>query len=79
MSRETGQALTLRILRAEANWDHNAWFDYVDRWMTEDDTEAVEVILAETGQDYSSSYERQGQCWDEFVENMWARYRDDLP
>ena len=74
-----GEALTLRMLHAEESWGHDAWFDYVDRWMTEDDTDAVAVILAETGEDYSASWARQGQCWDEFVENMWAEYRDDLP
>ncbi|MBN2192471.1 MAG: hypothetical protein JW751_06610 [Polyangiaceae bacterium] len=74
-----GQALTLRMLHAEAEWSHDAWFDYVDRWMTEDDTDAVAVILTETGEDYSADWARQGQCWDEFVENMWAQYRTDLP
>jgi hypothetical protein len=29
------QALAARILRAEDEWDHDAFFDYVDRWVDE--------------------------------------------
>jgi len=32
-----GQALALRLLGAEKLWNHDAFFDYVDRWMTEPD------------------------------------------
>jgi hypothetical protein len=70
-----GQALSARLLGAEALWDHDAFFDYVDRWMTEDDADAVVAIEAARGWDFSASWARQGQCWDEFVENMWAGYR----
>ena len=34
-----GEALAARIMHAEKYWDHDAFFSYVDRWMTEDDTE----------------------------------------
>jgi dockerin type I repeat protein len=74
-----GQALALKILHAENVWNHPAFFDYSDRWMTEDDTQHVAVILAETGQDYSASWARQRQCWDPFIEDMWATYRNNLP
>ncbi|MBW8888895.1 MAG: hypothetical protein JF616_14160 [Fibrobacteres bacterium] len=30
-----GQALAAHILRAEDDWDHPAFFDYVDRWVAE--------------------------------------------
>ena len=33
-----GQALAARLMQAEKNWNHEAFFAYVDRWMTEDDT-----------------------------------------
>ena len=70
-----GQALALRILHAEKIWDHDAFFDYVDRWMTEDDTKAIEEIKNARGWDYSASWARQRQCWDPFVEDMWKKYR----
>ena len=74
-----GQALALRILHAEKTWDHDAFFAYVDRWMTEDDTRHIEEIKKAKGYDYSQEWARQRQCWDPFVEDMWARYRNNLP
>ncbi|HDQ73498.1 MAG TPA: hypothetical protein ENN19_15595 [Chloroflexi bacterium] len=74
-----GQALSAHILGVKSAWDHDALFDYADRWMTEDDTEHVAAILAATGQDYSAGWARQQQCWDDFVEEMWAAYRDYQP
>ena len=70
-----GQGLAMRLLQAQDNWNHPAYFDYVDRWMFEDDTEHIAIILAERGWDYSASYGRQGQTWDQFVNQMWATYR----
>ena len=74
-----GQALALRILHAEKTWDHDAFFVYVDRWMTEDDTRHVTEIMKAKGFDYSKDWARQRQCWDPFVEDLWAKYRDRLP
>ena len=74
-----GQALAIRILHAEAIWGHDAFLDYVDRWMTEDDTQHIRQIKEATGADYSAPWLRQRQCWDPFVEQMWARYRSNLP
>jgi hypothetical protein len=65
-------------MHAEKVWDHDAFFAYVDRWMTEDDTEFVKAIKAVYGTDYSGGA-RQRQCWDKFVEEMWAQYRNNLP
>jgi len=73
-----GQALALRILHAEKYWDHPAFFDYVDRWMHEDDGEHVKVIKEAPGNDYTANWARQGQCWDKFVEEMWAEHRKTL-
>ena len=33
----SAQALAMRILKLEKQWNHDAFFDYVDRWMYEDD------------------------------------------
>jgi hypothetical protein len=70
-----GEALAARLLNAEEAWDHPAFFDYVDRWMMEDDSEFVDIIEEQTGVSYHASWARQGQAWDDFVEEMWAAYR----
>jgi hypothetical protein len=35
------EALALRLIKAEQAWDHEAFFDYCDRWMYEDETETA--------------------------------------
>jgi hypothetical protein len=79
-----GEALTIHIMHAENVWNYPAFFDYVDRWMTEDDTQAVAEIKAQSGFDYTANWERQGQTryWLQgefpqytFIDDMWAAYR----
>ena len=79
-----GEALAIHLLKAENVWNYPAFFDYVDRWMTEDDTQAVAEIKAQTGFDYSADWERQGQTryWLQgefpqytFIDDMWSAYR----
>ncbi|HUL16247.1 MAG TPA: Ig-like domain-containing protein [Terriglobales bacterium] len=79
-----GEALVIHILHAESIWNHPAFFDYVDRWMNEDDTQAVAEIKAQTGFDYTADWERQGQTryWLQgevpqytFIDDMWKAYR----
>ena len=79
-----GEALAIHLLGAESTWNHPAFFDYVDRWMTEDDTQAVAQIKAQSGFDYSANWDRQGQTrfWLQgefpqysFIDDMWAAYR----
>ena len=79
-----GEALTVRLMNAENVWNYPAFFDYVDRWMTEDDTQAVAETKAQTGFDYSANWERQGQTeyWLQgefpqysFIDDMWKAYR----
>ena len=77
-----GEALAARILHAEELWNHDAFFDYCDRWMTEDDTEFARIAAAaHPGSEswYTADWARQRQCWDAFVEEMWAAYRTNLP
>jgi hypothetical protein len=80
-----GEALAARMLGAKDTWNHPAFFDYVDRWMTEDDTQAVADIKSQSGFDYSSDWERQGQtaAWLQgefpqysFIDDMWKAYRN---
>lgn len=70
-----GQALAARLMNAEDEWDHYAFFDYVDRWMTEDDTQHLQTILDQTGWNYFGA-PRQRETWDGFVDSMWAEYRN---
>ena len=72
------QALALRLMHAEGAWSHDAFFDYVDRWMHEDDAEFVKAIKEATGQDHDKEWARQGQAWDTFVNEMWAKHRPAL-
>ena len=60
---------------------------YVDRWMTEDDTEAFKIIKEQTkfppypatGLTCSADWARQRQAWDPFVKEMWQKYRNNIP
>jgi hypothetical protein len=79
-----GEALAIHLLHAENVWNYPAFFDYVDRWMTEDDTQAIAEIKAQSGFDYSQDWERQGQTryWLQgefpqysFIDDMWKAYR----
>ena len=69
------QALALRLMHAEKTWNHDAFFDYVDRWMCEDDAAFVKTIKEATGRDHDKEWARQGQAWDAFTNEMWARHR----
>ncbi len=71
-------ALSIRIMRAESIWNHNAFVDYCDRWMTEDDTEHVKILARHAGMNVSSS-QRQRQTWDPWVDAMYKKYRNNLP
>ncbi|HUT57248.1 MAG TPA: hypothetical protein VNA25_05175 [Phycisphaerae bacterium] len=69
------QGLVLRLMKAEKAWGHDAFLDYVDRWMYENDGEFVKVINKETGRDHDKDWSRQEQTWEPFVNEMWAKYR----
>lgn len=78
-----GEALAIHLMQGESAWNYPPFFDYVYRWMTEDDTQAVAEIKAQTGFDYSADWERQGQTqyWLDgevsqptFIDDMWNAY-----
>ncbi len=71
-----GTALSVRMMGAETIWDHPAYFDYIDRWMTEDDAKQVADIKAHYGK---APRMRQGETWSKFVTEMWKTYRHNLP
>ncbi len=69
-----GEALVARLVPGvQTAWDHPAFFAYADRWMTEDDTQALATIDAQRGNDYSSFPQRE--AWDDFATRMWRAYR----
>jgi len=78
-----GEALAVHLLNGESVWNYPAFFDYVNRWMTEDDTLAVAEIKAQSGFDYSASWDRQKQTVDwldgevsqpSFIDDMWNAF-----
>jgi len=75
------QALAMRLLGAEKAWGHDAFFDYMDRWMVEDDSSQIRVIKEATGKDYDHDWSRHGWAWQEkeaFVKEMWEKHRPAL-
>jgi len=67
-----GIALAARLMNAVATWNHNAFFDYVDRWMIQDDTVAYELYVARYGE--PGWLPHQGGA-SPFVKQMWSAYR----
>jgi hypothetical protein len=75
------EALALRLLKAENAWGHDAFFDYVDRWMFEDDAAFVKKLKEATGKDYDHDWSMCGWAWQEkeaFVKDLWTKYRTTL-
>jgi hypothetical protein len=69
------EALALRLMKAEDAWDHDAFFDYCDRWMFEDETHALEVLKTEAGM-AEPDWAHEGKTWEPFVNEMWAAHRN---
>ena len=63
-----GQALACRLLRAQGDWNHDAFFDYVDRWVAEaaDGTVDRKTLRQASYDPFSGA--------GEFVKNMWQMY-----
>ena len=78
------EALAVRLMHAEKIWNHDAFFAYVDRWMTEDETPFLVQIKDAGLQDITKvpkgRFGRQGiVTGDKFVLEMWKRDRNRLP
>ncbi|MGE5421111.1 MAG: hypothetical protein ACM3UT_13055, partial [Chloroflexota bacterium] len=67
-----GMALAARYMKAVKAWGHDAFFDYADRWMREDDPYA-----AARGNIKRPSQETT--TFDPFVTSMWKKYRALAP
>ena len=68
------EALALRLIKAEQAWDHEAFFDYCDRWMYEDETEALKKLKQDAKMD-QPDWAHEGRTWEAFVNEMWADHR----
>jgi len=74
-----GEALFLHLVKAEKQWNHDAFFDYVDRWMFEDDTAFRHEVskyfpdCREVADD--ADWAQQGFAGEPFVKEMWNKYR----
>jgi len=68
-----GVALAAHAMDATEAWDHPQFFDYVERWMEEDDAANMEYL--EDLFDYSL-YIGGGQSGSPFVTSMWEAHRD---
>ncbi|MCY3023507.1 MAG: hypothetical protein NTW87_31390 [Planctomycetota bacterium] len=64
------EALAARLTCGMEAWNHDAFFDYCDRWMTEDDTQ----FSKQAGRKPD-----QRRTFDRFVDNMWHAYRKMCP
>ena len=76
------------LMHQEKAWDHDAFFAYVDRWMTEDDTAQVQALKEGGREDRtgkkSGEFGRQGYISNPaktlvWVKAMWQKYRNDIP
>ncbi len=68
------EALALRLMKAEAAWDHDAFLDYCDRWMYEDETEALRKLKEDAKMD-QPDWSHEGKTWEAFVNDMWTAHR----
>jgi hypothetical protein len=68
----TGTALAARYMKAIKLWGHDAHFDYVDRWMREDDP------YKEARGKYPRPA-KETQTFDPFVTAMWNAHRKNAP
>jgi hypothetical protein len=80
------EALAARVLHAEKVWNHDAFFAYEDRWMTEPDTpEHLQAIKDAKFGDFggpNAAWQRQGSVsvtGSRWVKDAWVKYRDNLP
>ena len=65
-----GEALAARLVPGVRKaWNYAPFFEYADRWMTEDDSGHRAAIRSQIGKDYRGFPQRE--AWDDFATNMW--------
>jgi len=83
-----GYALVLQLMHLEKQWDHDAFFDYCDRWMYEDNDHSSKLMrerLEKSPDPYfhtdkfkaatSRSSPATRHASESFVQEMWDKYR----
>lgn len=71
-------ALAIRLMGLIKEWDHDAWFDINDRWMSSMDPYA-EQRSKSTIKKYQTRDSLEGKTHDRFVNDMWKIYRLSTP
>ena len=76
-----GEALAAHLMRAEKLWNHDAFFAYVDRWMTEDNVKwAIELRKVMVAKGMKAPwYENAIAPTDALQQELWEKYRNNLP
>ena len=67
-----GSALVMRLMKGIKTWNHDAFFDYCDRWMSKEDPYA-------SNRGKHKRPKQEGSAYDGFITNMWSKYRDSAP
>ena len=68
-----GSSLAARYMRAIERWDHNAYFDYCDRWMRESSATFAPPFNPE------GNFSNRGKTLDPWVDAMWKAHRKTAP
>ena len=67
-----GTDLAVLLMKAKKSWNHDAYFDYCDRWMSQTD-----LYAGKRGS--SKRPANEGKTYDPFVDAMWAAHRQTVP
>jgi len=75
-SAQVGTALAVQLMKAKALWNHDAFFDYADRWMGKPDP-----LAGKRSSDPKCPilYPVWGKTGDPFMDEAWATYRKQVP
>lgn len=77
-----GETLAARLMRAEKLWNHDAFFAYVDRWMTEDNVKWAKELrkaVEAGGGKPTAWFEKATQPTGALQLELWTKYRNNLP
>ncbi len=67
-----GTDLAVLLMKAKKTWNHDAYFDYCDRWMSQTDPYAGK-------RGSFKRFSNEGKTYDPFVDSMWTAYRQTVP
>ncbi|MBK9127260.1 MAG: hypothetical protein IPM13_05625 [Phycisphaerales bacterium] len=76
-----GTALAARLMNATGYWNNDVFFDYIDRWMTEDDSAYYDALMQLSmsapcgGGPVNIGYPQRSVPFSQFTKNMWNAYR----